>query len=76
MGSFCYEYLLKDGDIIFVRSNGSKDLVGRSVMVRDVDFPLTYSGFCIRFRNEHTALVMNEYLLYYHFLMSFYNIHK
>lgn len=59
------EYLLRDGDIVFVRSNGSKELVGRSVMVRNIDYPLTYSGFCIRFRNECTDLVMNEYLLYF-----------
>ena len=59
------EYLLRNGDIIFVRSNGSKDLVGRSVMVDNIDFKLTYSGFCIRFRNEHTELVSNNYLLYF-----------
>jgi len=59
------DYLLKNGDIIFVRSNGSKDLVGRSVMVDNVDYSLTYSGFCIRFRNEHIELVGNKYLLYF-----------
>lgn len=59
------EYLLKNGDIVFVRSNGSKDLVGRSVMVDNVDYRLTYSGFCIRFRNEHTEIVGNKYLLYF-----------
>lgn len=46
------ESLLKSGDIVFVRSNGSKSLVGRSVLIGKVDFPLTYSGFCIRFRVE------------------------
>ena len=65
------EYLLRDGDIVFVRSNGSKELVGRSVMVRNIDYPLTYSGFCIRFRNERIDLVMNEYLLYF-FRTSFF----
>lgn len=45
------EYLLKNNDIIFVRSNGSKDLVGRSVLISDINEALTYSGFCIRFRN-------------------------
>lgn len=59
------DYLLRDGDIIFVRSNGSKELVGRSVMVDNISYPLTYSGFCIRFRNMHTDLVGNEFLLYY-----------
>lgn len=56
--------LLKSGDIVFVRSNGSKELVGRSVMVEDVQYPLTYSGFCIRFRNQRKD-VLNKYLLYF-----------
>ena len=59
------DYLLKNGDIVFVRSNGSKELVGRSVMVDNVDYPLIYSGFCIRFRNNNCSKVNNYYLLYY-----------
>ena len=59
------EYMLKDGDIIFVRSNGSKELVGRAVMVKNIDYPLSYSGFCIRFRNARPDIVDNSYLLYY-----------
>ncbi len=59
------EYLLINGDIIFVRSNGSKELVGRSIMVDNITFPLTYSGFCIRFRNQHKEIVDNKFLLYY-----------
>jgi type I restriction enzyme S subunit len=59
------EYMLKDGDIIFVRSNGSKELVGRSVMVKNVNYPLTYSGFCIRFRNTRMDIIDSNYLLYF-----------
>lgn len=59
------EYMLRDGDIIFVRSNGSKELVGRAIMVKDISYPLTYSGFCIRFRNARPDIVDNSYLLYY-----------
>lgn len=44
------EYLLKNGDIVFVRSNGNKALVGRSVLVYPEDTLTTFSGFCIRFR--------------------------
>lgn len=44
------EYLLKDGDIVFVRSNGNKELVGRSVLVTVGDKRVTFSGFCIRYR--------------------------
>ena len=43
------EYLLKDNDIVFVRSNGNKELVGRSVLVHP-RILTTFSGFCIRFR--------------------------
>ena len=56
------EYLLQDGDIVFVRSNGNKALVGRSLAVYPGDTPTTFSGFCIRFRNSDIA-VKTEYLL-------------
>ena len=59
------DYMLKDGDIVFVRSNGSKELVGRAVMVENIDFPLSYSGFCIRFRNMRTDILNDRYLLYF-----------
>lgn len=58
------DLLLKNGDIVFVRSNGSKELVGRSVLIDNVDYPLTYSGFCIRMRNLRKDLVSNEFLMY------------
>lgn len=44
------EYMLQDGDIVFVRSNGNKALVGRSLIVYPNKIPTTFSGFCIRFR--------------------------
>ena len=57
------DYLLKNGDIVFVRSNGNKELVGRSVLVKFTDRITTFSGFCIRFRKE--ANYLNEiYLLH------------
>ena len=46
------DYLLKDGDVVFVRSNGNKQLVGRSLVVYPGDNPTTFSGFCIRFRKS------------------------
>lgn len=58
------DYLLKDEDIVFVRSNGNKALVGRSLMVYPGDTASTFSGFCIRFRkNEEETSVMALYLL-------------
>lgn len=53
-GIIPHSALLKNDDIVFVRSNGSKSLVGRSVLVRNIDFELTYSGFCIRFRKQRS----------------------
>jgi type I restriction enzyme, S subunit len=43
-------YLLKEGDILFVRSNGNKELVGRNLFIDNTLEPLTFSGFCIRAR--------------------------
>lgn len=40
---------LQQGDIIFVRSNGNKALVGRSLYI-DKDVKALFSGFCIRAR--------------------------
>lgn len=44
------ESMLRDGDIVFVRSNGNKALVGRCLAVYPRNTPTTYSGFCIRYR--------------------------
>lgn len=38
---------LEMGDIVFVRSNGNKELVGRCMMINR-ETPVTYSGFCIK----------------------------
>ncbi len=56
------EYLLQNGDIVFVRSNGNKDLVGRSIAVFPDQIPTTFSGFCIRFRLK-SSIVQTDYLL-------------
>ena len=56
------EYLLKDDDIVFVRSNGNKALVGRSVAVYPSEIPTTFSGFCIRYRKTDDAVLV-PYLL-------------
>ena len=56
------EYLLKDDDIVFVRSNGNKALVGRSLAVYPGDVPTTFSGFCIRYRKHDNEIIV-PYLL-------------
>lgn len=57
------EYLLKDDDLVFVRSNGNKALVGRCVAVYPGNIPTTFSGFCIRYRLG-TNRVIVPYILH------------
>lgn len=56
------EYMLQNNDIVFVRSNGNKALVGRCLTVYPYNIPTTFSGFCIRFRIENRS-VAAPYLL-------------
>jgi type I restriction enzyme, S subunit len=43
--------LVQQGDIIFVRSNGNRELIGRSLFLKDKpDIPTSHSGFTIRCR--------------------------
>lgn len=58
------DYYLQNHDLIFVRSNGNKALVGRCVEAMPNDIPTVFSGFCIRFRNESNAVNI-KYLLYF-----------
>ena len=54
--------LLQDGDVVFVRSNGNKALVGRCLIIFPGEEEVTFSGFCIRFRNASKNLEL-DYLL-------------
>lgn len=55
------EYLLHNEDIIFVRSNGNKNLVGRCLEVFPNNTEVTFSGFCIRFKKS--VEIINKYLI-------------
>lgn len=55
--------LLQDGDILFVRSNGNKNLVGRSMLINNISEKVCYSGFCIALRPNH-SVVIPKYLFY------------
>ena len=55
------DYYLNDDDIVFVRSNGSKALIGRSVRVLTQGENITYSGYCIRCRIT-SPLIISPYL--------------
>ena len=54
---------LEKGDIVFVRSNGNKELVGRCMMI-DREIPVTYSGFCIKLHLIDKALFEPVYFNY------------
>ena len=43
-------HVLEEGDLIFVRSNGSKELVGRCLLVQPNGIRVTHSAFTIRMR--------------------------
>lgn len=47
---------IMDGDIVFVRSNGNKKLIGRSILVQNLLHKTTFSGFTIRARLKDNSL--------------------
>ncbi|MER2508383.1 MAG: restriction endonuclease subunit S [Amaricoccus sp.] len=55
---------LRHGDIVAVRSNGNRDLIGRVMLVRHVHGDVSFSGFVIRVRLLSKA-VLPEYLCHY-----------
>jgi type I restriction enzyme S subunit len=66
-GKLSDDYLIRRDDILTVRSNGSKDLVGRCMLVPDVDGMTSFSGFIIRIRFD-TRVLSPRFLL--HFMKS------
>lgn len=55
---------LEENDIIFVRSNGNKDLVGRCMIIPHTSEELYFSGFCIRCRFKNIIYANPRYFLY------------
>ncbi|MGF6119818.1 type I restriction enzyme S subunit [Janthinobacterium lividum] len=55
--------LLKSGDILFVRSNGNKELIGRCLYFPHVADRISFSGFTIRGR-VNTSLIEPEFASY------------
>ena len=54
-------YYLRKGDLVFVRSNGNKALVGRCLLILSDDALITFSGFTIRARIKSRG-VLPEYI--------------
>jgi len=59
--------ILKENDLLFVRSNGNTELIGRCLLVGVVAETITHSGFTIRAR-IHSSSLTPKYLC--HFLKS------
>ncbi|EHC7287592.1 restriction endonuclease subunit S [Vibrio parahaemolyticus] len=51
--------LIKSGDLLYVRSNGNKDLIGRCLFFPEVTEKLSFSGFTIRGRVTSKAILPN-----------------
>ncbi len=58
------EDLLKNNDIIFVRSNGNRELIGRSLFVKNCNENVTHSAFTIKVRFTSNS----AYPLFYAYL--------
>lgn len=53
--------ILKDGDIVFVRSNGNRELIGRSLLIQNPPEKITHSAFTIRLRFNSSNVVPQFY---------------
>lgn len=58
------DYKLQKDDILCVRSNGSKKLVGRFLYINDIPDNTTFSGFTLRLRLKSNA-ISAKFLCYY-----------
>lgn len=59
------ETLLQNNDLLFVRSNGNKELVGRCIYIKDLEEKISFSGFSIRARLINNNICLPLYLFYY-----------
>ena len=55
--------LIRKDDVLIIRSNGSKELVGKSVLVPSLDKEYTYASFLIRARLNQK--IIPAYFVYY-----------
>jgi len=53
--------VLQKGDIVFVRSNGNRELIGRSLYIDDLQEQVTHSAFTIRLRFTSPEAVSRFY---------------
>jgi type I restriction enzyme S subunit len=53
--------LLRAGDIIFVRSNGNRELIGRNLFIKDIQESVTHSAFTIKLRFTSNQVIPRFY---------------
>ena len=63
-GALKPDYLLIEGDILIVRSNGSRNLVGRCIYIDETLPSTSFSGFTIRVRLKN-SVILPKLLCYY-----------
>ena len=63
-GDLSKDYELQSGDILTVRSNGNKELIGRCMLVNGMTDKTSYSGFTIRIRC-HNPKIIPSFLVHY-----------
>lgn len=55
------DYLLKNNDLLFVRSNGNKELIGRVLLITNLSEDVSHSGFTIRARLKNGSIDPSYY---------------
>jgi restriction endonuclease S subunit len=75
-GMLSSDDLLKDGDLLFVRSNGNKALIGRCILIDRLNEPISHSGFTIRARITDSTVLPEFVGLYFQSSMARAQIHN
>jgi type I restriction enzyme S subunit len=57
--------LLAEGDFLFVRSNGNRELIGRCLYIKNLPEKISHSGFTIRTRFFESNQIENRFYLYF-----------
>lgn len=56
--------ILREGDLLVIRSNGSVELVGKAALVTKSDVEYIFAGYLIRVRFDDLSKVVPKYILY------------
>jgi type I restriction enzyme S subunit len=63
-GNLSAQDMISEGDILAVRSNGNKELIGRVMLAGSIEEPTSFSGFTIRIR-LNADRVSPEFVCYF-----------